>query len=357
MEYRIEKLLAEEAITTAGTKVVDLRGADPISVLAVGFNLTNNGYAPSGHPIDIIKTIRVVDGSDVIFSLEGCDAQAVAYYSAMLYLNNWLSYYDNGITRIKVPIYFGRRMYDAEYALVPRNFGNLQLKIEHDYSLGGCTPDGATLEVDAVHFDEKAISPVGFLQNKEVKAWTSSAGATETIQLDTEFPLRKIFFSAKHDDEEPDVHFRTIEIREERGKRVPVEIDGRDLIRLIQAHYPIVRDYGDGYVQTDSRDLYFTAHKDLQVNMEMAGAEQATGVSWTGGRKRTCYLTNDKDFNFEATGLCPHGVMCFDPVENDLSESFRWPRGLDHLELRVTHRAVLGNTTTCRILTQQVRGY
>lgn len=357
MQFRHDIILAEKSITTAGVETINLRGADPISALFITVDLTNNGYAPSGHPCDAIKTIKLVDGSEPFFELEGCDAQAVAQYAIRGYLENMLNYYDNGVSRIVIPIYFGRWLYDYDMAFVPRKYQNPQLKIEHDYSLGGCSPDVATLEVHGIFMDQISPEMSGFMVYKDIYNWTSSAGHTEYIDIPTDTIIRKMFFSALHDDEEPDVHFRNIKLVEERGKRTVIDIDGRDFLRIMMQNYAPVRDYCDGYVQTASRAFYFTPHKNLMINVETAEAEQATGRAWSGGRKQTIYAVDDKDILMEAWGYCPHGVMCYDFGNDQHSPTWYNVKHLDSLRLEVLHRATLANTTTCRILLQQFKEF
>jgi len=107
---------------------------DPISRLSVVVELTNNGWDPTDHPAKVLKGIELVDGSNVIASLDGGQAIAVDHYDNGLAPHIELNYEDNAVIRVCANINFGRFLYDEELALDPTKFTNLQLKVEHDYS-------------------------------------------------------------------------------------------------------------------------------------------------------------------------------------------------------------------------------
>ena len=176
--YRKSLLLAATSITTAGTEMVDIRTRQPISKLSVIVRATNSSWTPTGHPAKIIKKIELVDGSYPIFSMRGIYAQSLAHYAGKAQPFNYINYTDNGLAVAVCPIHFGRHLYDPDLALVPEKFNSLQLKIEHDYLLGGAVPDACTLEVWAELFDNKAISPIGYLQAKS--HWSKTLVATQT---------------------------------------------------------------------------------------------------------------------------------------------------------------------------------
>ncbi|GAI51927.1 unnamed protein product, partial [marine sediment metagenome] len=69
-------------------------------------------------------------------------------------------------------------------------------------------------------FDEKVVTPNGYLLNKEVSSFTPVAGSAKPIDLPLDNIIRKILVMNTNDDEEPDVQFETIKIDEEKGKRI-----------------------------------------------------------------------------------------------------------------------------------------
>ncbi|GAI51931.1 unnamed protein product, partial [marine sediment metagenome] len=75
--------------------------------------------------------------------MSGYEAQAMSYYNTGRMPHNELNYEDKSYARCFVPLEFGRFLYDPDLALDPAHFRNLQLRIDHNYALGGSSPNVA----------------------------------------------------------------------------------------------------------------------------------------------------------------------------------------------------------------------
>lgn len=310
MNYRQAELLATKQITTAGTEPITLAGLDCISRLMIVVELINNGNNPTNHPLASVKTIEVVDGSDVIASLSGYAAQAMAYYDTGKMPHNELNFEDNGYARVFVPINFGRWLYDPELGLDPSKFKNLQMRIEHDYSLGACSPDDAYMRVFADMFDEKVPSPAGYLQSKEIFSFTPATGAAEYVDLPIDNDIRKIVVMNVNDNEEPDVQFEKVLIDEEKGKHVLVDCLTMDLIRTSSLIYDRFTEYFSGHLAATTDDeFWLSACKDIQIGGICDANDAILTFTWTGGRARTFYGSAATYFGAIASGRCPHGSV------------------------------------------------
>jgi len=151
------ELLKKESIATAGTKTMDVGLSDPITALDIIVKKTNSNRTPEAHPGKIIKGIEVVDGADVLFSMNGQDAIALEYYQSGKVPGAMTNYEVGQWSMVHARVSFGRKMFDELYALDPKRFNNVQIKIEHDLALGGSTGTVADLSVYAHVFDEKII--------------------------------------------------------------------------------------------------------------------------------------------------------------------------------------------------------
>lgn len=310
MNHRQAELLATEQITTAAVKTIDINVKDPISRIGIILELTNNGNNPTNHPLAAIKSIDVVDGSEVIASMSGYAAQAMSFYNNGVMPHNELNYEDNAVMRCFVPLEFGRHLYDEDLALDPLKFRNLQLKIDHDYSLGGCSPDNAYLRVLGDLFDEKQITPIGYLHNKEVFSYTPAAGSAKYIELPLDNIIRKLLVMNTNDNEEPDIQFETIKIDEEDGKRIIFDCKTMDLIRMITTKFGQFQEYFSGHLAATTADEYFlTACKDIQFGGMADTASVVLHFTWTGGRGRSLTASAAAYFGIIASGRCPHGAV------------------------------------------------
>jgi len=204
MNYRTTQVLAPIDVTTAGTKVIDIDVTKPISRLIVRWRTTKAlDYLTAGFPADITK-IELVDGARRLMSLNGYELQALNYY------NHPVCQLDNGnmlvacYTETFFLIDFGRFLWDELLAFDPTKFVNPQLRITHNESLSDTSCTDNNLEVTAELFDEKVISPIGFLGAVEHYAYTpSAADAYNSIELPDDRQIRQILVRAYQDAYEP----------------------------------------------------------------------------------------------------------------------------------------------------------
>lgn len=311
MKFRQSQLLAATSIMTAGTKVIDINIKDVISRLTVVIRGVNSSWDPVGHPALIAKQIDLVDGSDVLHSMRGVYSQAVAFYGTRVQPFNYINYTDNGTCNANIPMYFGRELYDPLYALVPDKFNNLQLKIEHNYALGGATPDACTLEVWADIFDEAPAGVLGFLTAKSHWTKTLVASTTDYVDLPTDHPIRLVMPAAFSNDEEPDINIDNIKLSEEHDKRVLFEAGVLELLQMYESQYPLWAEYCEGRVTGGTANEFFlTPCKDIIINPLASGdTDGIWNASWSGGNGRNIMTSITGTFSALISGRSPHGVI------------------------------------------------
>ena len=310
MNHRKAELLATTQITTAATPSIVIKDADVISRIGVIIELINNGNDPTNHPLAAIPKIELVDGSRVMASMTGYGCQAMSYYDNGKMPHNELNYEDNAYARCYIPINFGRYLFDPLYGFDPKQFKNPQLRITHDYSLGGSSPDNAYLRVVADKFDQKEVAPVGFLLNKEIHSYTPADGATEPILLPLDNKIRKLIIMNTNDNEEPDVQFASVKLEEGDGKRVIFEGLTMDLIRDEAMNYGRFTEYLSGHLAATTDDeFWLSACKDIQVGGLCDANDAILTFTWSGGRSRVFYGSAATYFGAIVSGRCPHGAV------------------------------------------------
>lgn len=308
MKYRQATLLSTESITTAGTKTIDINLKDAISRLLVVLEIVNTTGIPLNHPLAAIKSISITDGSEVIASMTGYAAQAMAFYDTGKMPHNELAYTDESYLRCVVPLNFGRYLYDDQLALDPMKYRNLQLHIEHNYALGATSPSAATLRVLADLFDEKVPSAVGYLLNKEIISFAPAVDIAKPIELPLDNTIRKLLVINTNNSEEPDILFDSVKVDEEDGKRIVVDCKTMDLIRASSLKYGQFQENISGkFISTDALVIYTTQCKDIQLGLLVETTLLVPYYSWSGGRARTLTSTADTNWAGIVTGRCPHG--------------------------------------------------
>lgn len=237
------ELLRKESIATAGTKTLDVGLSDPITALDVIVKKTNSNRTPIAHPGKIIKGIEVIDGADVLFSMNGQDAIALEFYQSGNIPGAMTNYEVGQWSMVHARISFGREMWDEIFALDPKRFSNVQIKIEHDIALGGSTGTVGDLSVYAHVFDEKIIEPRGFLLSKEIYSFLPVANAWVYISIPTDYPVRALMWGANECEDGPEYNLANIKIDEADGKHVLLESETERYMFQTAARDPIYMEH------------------------------------------------------------------------------------------------------------------
>lgn len=260
MNYREVTLLASMSPGAAGTKVIDLNVQDPISRIDIEYTVTLANTAMAAALAANVTKIELVDGSDVLFSLSGLEAQALNIYDKKVPSMNESNLTAGAVSMAKFSIDFGRYLYDELLAFDPTRFRNPQLKITTDVDICDTGASVNTLEIFAHLFDEKIISPVGFLMSKNHHSWTpSGAGVYEYIDLPLDHPYRQILVRGFLTQVHPDGVVIGARLSEDHDKKVPFDLNLSKYLRRMKGIWLPVEDTIFEYVDgSSSYDKYVT---------------------------------------------------------------------------------------------------
>lgn len=224
MKYREALLLAPEDMGPSGTKAIDLDVDQMISRIAIRFRTTKVQYGMNAPgPANILK-IEVVDGSTVLHSTTGYENQALAYYS---HPGVSMEHGQHIQTQSEVDLYhinFGRHLWDTQLAFNPKKATNPQLKIQWDEDVADTSVVANELEVILHLFDEKTITPMGFLGAIEHHSYTCGAeNSYESVNLPMDRVIRQILVRAYRDGFEPWTTLKEARLDENSLQRIPFE--------------------------------------------------------------------------------------------------------------------------------------
>jgi len=359
MNYRLATILAEESATTAKTKTIDLNLVNPISKLNIVFRPTNSNQTLIGHPALCLPKVEIVDGSDVLFSASGKELRAAAYYGSLHSPVDVLDYNISSECMFEAAILFGRYLRDPELALDPTKFRNLQLKITHDKALGGATPTTATLAVYAHLFDEKVISPRGFLMTKEVFSYLPTGSEHKYVDLPTDHPYRLILVGGDSAGKYPYWRMAQLKLSEDFDRKLPLPATNvDDLLQSVLEMYPPIEDRIIAQIATTGTVLYMTAgYEGSAVGCSYGGVEKAIGFGNGAGGTITGYSESATTFWAAAKGWCPHSLIAL-PLGNinDLGDMYE-VRELKNLRLDILADSSPGTSDEIVVVTQQLRSY
>jgi len=360
MNYRTATILAQETQDADITKVIDLNIVDPISQIQVIYCPLNAAEAlPDGHPAECVTKIELVDGSDVLYSLSGKEAQALDFYHNKWQPHNLLFYINGVASRMTYNMNFGRFLWDPLLALDPGKFSNLQLKISIDINAGGCTVAEGHLAVLGHIFDEKRIVPTGFLMSKEIKDYTLAASGHEYTDLPTDYPIRKLCIRGQVEGTDLYSVFSNIKVSEDNDKRVPFDLPFDQIMEAMVAQTPLYRESYLTHGATAGRYYFHTPCHLGRMTASRGDNAAAGGDAWAwdtgGGRSNVFSSIAGRNVNVYVDGWCPHGVISI-PFgdQKDLADWYDVTK-VGTVRLDVTAGSGMSSSQSMQVFLQQLR--
>lgn len=357
MNYRHAVILAEGDLGSADTKIIDDFGVDPISRLTIAFRPVGGSNAAVAHPAASISKIELVDGSDVLFSLTGYQVQAINILRAKKTHPQVLHYFTGGTPQVPFHIDFGRYLWDEELAFEPSRFKNPQLKITHDETAWDASCSSHGISVHAHVFDEKNISPRGFLMCKEVKAYTPVSDANEYTGLPLDYPHRALFVQGFCLGGGMRAIVKEVRLDEDNDKRVLIDGDVDLLRNYLDEFWGDAVDTIVATIAATSTTLYCTPHNHCtvvgmvdQVDGDVGGKDLSGGRFWVEAEASGLG-------NITVRGKNPHGVMGIPFGRQDVIDDWFDVTRIGKLRLRIIGGPNSSASYTNRIVCEQLRRY
>jgi hypothetical protein len=231
------------------------------------------------------------------------------------------------------------------------------LKVTHDVSAGGMNPSETQMAIFAEVFDERAITPQGFLMTKEIKSYSASNGEHEYTDLPTDYVYRKLLIQGLKRGSPPHWVLGNIKLSEDADKKVVFNDGFRNLIFGIGRQNAFVRETWNGVGQTSQAVYHVTP------TMEVHGV--ATGWSNVLATKQADTFDGDGgefkiiceglgNIVFDVSGWAPHGVLCIPFGDQMVIDDWYDVSAIGNLKLDITGGQ---DTTVNKIFIQQLKPY
>lgn len=360
MNHRMVTLFAQKTYSADFTEIIDINLSDPISALVFDLQIHNSAAGSMTlHPLASIPKLEIVDGSDVLFSLTSLEADALQWYNHKGFPSNYNYALAGGYVCRYVHLNFGRFLWDPLFAFDPSKFKNPQLKVTIDLDGGGLNPTYVKVAVHALVFDQKVITPAGFIMAKEIKSWTPGAAGHEYTDLPTDYPYRKFLLKCQTAGTEPGQKLTNLKLSQEQDKQVIFDHQPDDILRAIAADYPQVE------------ESYFFASAATQRFLMIAPTTRVTALSaeWAeaaaahdtalydgdGGRLKVITNAVGDNLQIDAKGWLPHGVYAI-PF-GDQVDPEDWFDVRNIKSLRADVNAYTAATGGIQIFIEQLRSY
>ena len=358
MNTRVATILAAADLGASGTKIIDINIKDVISRIVINMFTTNVGTTMAAHPAANIEKIEIVDGSDVLFSLTGAQAQGLNFYGR----NGKIPYtslktYATG-QRAIFGIDFGRFLYDPVLAFDPTKFRSPQLKITWDEANAESTTTTNECEVLAYIFDEQKVSPTGFLMHKEIYSYTVGTTGYEYIELPTDFIVQQIYAKAFLAPYGITSIWDGFKLSEDNDRRIPVDLTCDELERMAFESYGFVKEHAKLNAAAGVANFYGMPTDSGFANGSTEGGDDGFSVFSQGGGQFACIMTvGTYRGRAQLIGNCPHGVLPILPKPGPEIADWYDVTKLGSLKLRVDDSAPAANTYTGEIIVSQYRPF
>lgn len=367
MKYRDTYIEYQKTLADSGTEIMDINVALPITEIYIEVRASNHATAPNANsPIArCISSIELVDGSNVLFSLNGQQAMANAAFDIGHFPHRALQDLSGARQLDTWPIRFGRFFGDTIYALDPTKFSNLQLKVTWNLAAvnaiganGFATGTGRITVIARVM--EDAPSPTGLFMTKELYNWTTAASGDERVDLPTDHPYRRIMVRSYESFVGITGVFTNLKLSVDQDKFIPFDLDTGGIVREMENRYGRFRlaqkNYGD---DAGTFELWVTEDERGQLTPGASGVICGADYFWKALLK--LYMVDHanasqsgKAFFTEVEGLCPENTMAIQMGKpDDPTDWFKAP-DFGSIRLYCTQGNAGGNAS---IFIQQERLY
>lgn len=358
MKYRKVTIFPLESIGTSGTKIIDLNVKDPIARLFYYFRFTTGAAGRLAPEPSIFSKIELIDGSDVLMSLSGTELVASHFYegypmlavpaSNMQSTTDWGEmYYD-----------FGRSKHDPMLAFDPTKFSNPQLRVTWNVATIEANGTAVYLEIVAECFDEKAITPIGFLQSKEIHSYTNTASSYQYIDLPTDQIIRKLYFQPKKFGSATAQLMAEARLSEDNDKRIPFDLTYIDWANMNAMDFGMLSQ-NTWFLASGQTDYVYAAACwfETPLFIDTTGARAIQGHTMSNGLYSFIGATVTDIGCGWLNGSLPYAVYCFPFGDQQDIDDWYDPTGgkVGSLRLRILSGTV-GSGTFNTIL-QQLRRY
>lgn len=200
MKTRDVYLARDETLPDSGLKYIKLDVSHPISQLVVELEATTGATSCADHELhDDVTSIEVIDGSDVLFSLNGKQCLGINALTHGKMPPQVLTEAGGATQKETFLIDFGRFLFDPEFYLDPKKFTNPQLALTYALTIsatGGFATGTGKLTVVARCMEEGYGPNRGFIMTKAHYPFTAVANQEYTLDLPRDYPYRLLALQA-----------------------------------------------------------------------------------------------------------------------------------------------------------------
>lgn len=357
MNYRHAQILAPRDLGPSGSEPITIKTSDPISRITLRHEPVAGSMIPAEHPVQNVVSLELIDGSDVLYSLSGQVGHALNIFDKTNPPIQQIQYNTGGTSIVVINMDFGRYLWDPELAFDPTKFKNPQLRITWNEANYNALCTAHDFMVYGSLFDEKVITPVGFLMSKEIKAYAPTSGANEYTDLPTDYPIRKLIVQPYRIAGGPRGIVDLYKLSEDNDKRTLFEGDLNHLRSFLDMEMGECEDHILVNCPLAGRAAYSTAAHLNAVSGYNSTAKNGWSCAVAGNQITPAPATAAANIILRAKGVNPHACVSFPFGNQDDLADWYDVTTKESVELRLRGGPAALATDTVKVATQQLRKY
>ena len=352
------------ALPDAGSHIEDINILDPIMDFYIRMYATNGSTSNlTNSIIDVLNSIEVIDGSDVLWALDSEEILANQYY-------HYKESTDMGIderpdvvqaTVFKVPFGIGRMHPDV--AFDPTRFANPQLVLDWDLEniraagVDAFTTDTLHVDIMADVIDEAPARPTGYLMTKQIKEYVATAAAEERTELPVDYAYRTVYVRSFLANKCPVASLEKVEHTINEDKYRPFDIYTDDWEEWLKEWYGM---WHQGYWYfvsqgATTRNPYLRANISASLEATVATSDPLLTSLANCELGITSGLVADTAFHAKVDGALPFGTWAWPYGDPETPEEWLNFEYTDKSRLKVTSFAA--HTPRVQVFLTQHRMY
>ena len=267
MPRRLAYIENRRVLADSGEITTDITVRDPITALIFEVRAQNGASNNRKNLLaDCIDSVELIDGSEVLMSLDGYEALAIAAYE-LGYLPYQLIAEEGVLTQnwfVAIP--FGRYLGDVAYSFDPTRFSNPQLRFK--WNLANKNAVGATgFVTGSARFTvladimEGAEAPSYMLTKKQHYSFVTAASGIQYIDLPTNANHRSMYIRCHEDGVGAFGNLSNVKVSADQDKFIPFDMRRTDFIRWLTTKYPPMH-YKHNVITYNGQTVYFVLKQD-----------------------------------------------------------------------------------------------
>ncbi len=369
MKIRDAVLLNDFVMTDTQTAIVNIDLTDPITAILLRGTATNGATSNLKNWInDVITSIEIVDGSDILCSINLKQAQALHFQTPGAGVPILRPSEEPSGTQVEgAIILFGRYLYDKIYALDPTKFTNPQIKVT--INLAEVRAVGATgfvtgtfsLNIIARIMEGLETRPLGFIMQKEIYSWAPAASGDKTIDLPRDYPYKSLLLGTYTKYSDIEITLPKLKLTLNEGKIIPFDIDTKDYWEENVQRYGKMQ-YRHDMFTYNGQLIDYILHHDPVLSLKSLSANRFFYVNYEWSGRAQIRVSDSAGLAVNAaeivrvlvSGSSPHGTMIYTFGDGIDVDDYLSITDLKSIKLIATQGSASGNAD---IVLQQLRSY